>query len=327
MSEMTYRALGNSGLVVSAVGLGCNAFGRRMDAQQTRAVVDVALELGITLFDTADSYGLGESERLLGEALGTRRGDVVLATKFGMDMRGANGLDWGARASRRYVRNAVEASLRRLGTDYIDLYQLHQPDLVTPIEETLRALSDLMTQGKINYIGCSNLMAWQLVEAHWVATTSGLQRFVTAQNEYSVYNRTAEAELLPACARIGVSLLPYFPLASGLLTGKYKQGQPAPQGTRLADQSETLADADFDRLGRIDSFARDRGVTMLDVAVGGLLAQPAVGSVIAGATRPEQVRANVAASRWAPSASDQEELAKLGGAAGSGMTHASFVRR
>jgi aryl-alcohol dehydrogenase-like predicted oxidoreductase len=327
MSEMTYRALGNSGLVVSAVGLGCNAFGRRIDAHQTRAVVDVALELGITLFDTADSYALGESERLLGAALGTRRGDVVLATKFGMDMRGANGLDWGARASRRYVRNAVEASLRRLGTDYIDLYQLHQPDLVTPIEETLSALSDLVTQGKINYIGCSNFMAWQLVEAHWAATTAGLPRFVTAQNEYSVYNRTAEAELVPACARIGVSLLPYFPLASGLLTGKYKQGQPAPQGTRLAEQSATLADADFDRLARIDAFARDRGITMLDVAIGGLLAEPAVGSVIAGATRPEQVRANVAASRWAPSAADQEELVTLGGPSGSGMTHASFVRR
>ena len=200
---MTYRPLGNSGLMVSTVGLGTNAFGSRIDAEQTRAVVDAAIDAGITLFDTSDTYGLGASEELLGRALGKRRDDVVLATKFGMDMGGANGPDWGARASRRYVRRAVEASLRRLGTDHIDLYQLHQPDLVTPIEETLEALTELVTEGKVRYVGCSNFAAWEVVDAHWTAVSAGLRPFVSAQNEYSLYNRAAEEELLPALSRLG----------------------------------------------------------------------------------------------------------------------------
>src|SRR3954466_15798334 len=228
MSDMTYRPLGQSGLMVSVVGLGCNAFGSRIDADRTQRVVDAALDAGITLFDTADTYGGGESEELLGRALGTRRDDVVVATKFGMDMEGANGRDWGARASRRYVRRAVEASLRRLGTDRIDLYQLHQPDLVTPISETLETLSELVAEGKVRYVGCSNFAAWEVVDAHWTAASAGLRPFVSAQNEYSLYNRAAEEELIPALLHVRMSLIAYFPLAYGLLTGKYRRGQEAP---------------------------------------------------------------------------------------------------
>src|SRR3954452_9252612 len=207
MSEMTYRPLGPSGLMVSTVGLGTNAFGARIDAKQTQAVVDADLDEGVTLFDTADTYGLGASEELLGKALGPRRDDVVVATKFGMDMRGSNGPDWGARASRRYVRRAVEGSLRRLGTDHIDLYQLHQPDLVTPIHETLEALTELVAEGKVRYLGCSNFAAWEVVDAYWTAVTSGFRPFVSAQNEYSLYNRAAEEELAAALSRAGMSLI------------------------------------------------------------------------------------------------------------------------
>src|SRR5690625_1071155 len=221
MTEMRYRPLGDSGLMVSVVGVGCNAFGARIDRQQTDAVVGAAVDAGITLFDTSDTYATGESETMLGKALGSRRDDVVVATKFGMDMHGANGPDWGARASRRYARRAVEASLRRLGTDHIDLYQLHTPDGITPIEETLDAMSDFVAEGKVRYIGCSNFTAWQLIDADWTARTAGTQRFVSAQNEYSLYNRSAELELVPAAEQVGVSILPYFPLAYGLLTGKY----------------------------------------------------------------------------------------------------------
>src|SRR5699024_1359918 len=219
MTDMRYSPLGSSGLMVSAVGLGCNAFGARIDAARTEQVVQTALDEGITFFDTSDTYAFGASEELLGKALGSRRDEVVRATKFGMDMQGANGPDWGARASRRYLRTAVEASLRRLGTSHIDLYQLHQPDLVTPIEETLEAMGDLVTEGKVRYIGCSNFAAWELVDADWTARTSGLQPFISVQNEYSLYNRVAESELVPACEHTGVGLLPYFPLAYGLLTG------------------------------------------------------------------------------------------------------------
>jgi aryl-alcohol dehydrogenase-like predicted oxidoreductase len=243
-----------------------------------------------------------------------------------MDMDGANGPDWGARASRRYIRRAVEASLDRLGTDYIDLYQLHQLDLVTPIEETLEALTELVSEGKVRYIGCSNFAAWQVVDAHWTAVTGGLQRFVTAQNEYSLYNRTAEEELVPACEHIGTSILPYFPLAYGLLTGKYKRGQSAPSGTRLEAQSARLENADFDRIEALESFAHERGITILDVAIGGLAAQPAVGSVIAGATRPEQIEANVRAGLWQPSAEDLAELDEINDAALPEMTHRSYAR-
>ena len=322
---MTYRPLGGSGLMVSTVGLGTNAFGSRIDARQTHSVVDPALDAGITLFDTSDTYGLGASEELLGRSLGSRRDDVVLATKFGMDMQGANGPDWGARASRRYVRRAVEASLRRLDTD---LYQLHQPDLVTPVEETLHALTELVTEGKVRYLGCSNFAAWEVVEAHWTATTAGLQPFVSAQNEYSLYNRAAEEELVPALLRTGMSLVAYFPLAYGLLTGKYQRGERAPEGSRLSadSQAQRLADADWDRVEALHGFAEQRGIGILDVAIGGLAAQPAVGSVIAGATRPEQVQANVRAGLWRPTADDLAALAEVNAGRVAGMTHRSYTR-
>jgi aryl-alcohol dehydrogenase-like predicted oxidoreductase len=226
-----HRPLGDSGLVVSVVGIGCNAFGTRIDQDTVDDIVDSALEAGVNFFDTADTYGRGLSEEMLGRALQGRRQDVVLATKFGMDMDGANGPDHGARASRRYVRRAVEASLRRLQTDHIDLYQLHQPDLVTPIEETLSALGELVTEGKVRYVGCSNFAAWEVADAHHVARALNVPGFITAQNEYSLYNRVAEDELLPACQAMGLSVLPYFPLAYGLLTGKYKRDQEAPAGS------------------------------------------------------------------------------------------------
>ncbi|MBM6402324.1 aldo/keto reductase [Phycicoccus sonneratiae] len=309
---MRHRPLGDSGLMVSVVGVGCNAFGSRIDADQTRAVVDAAIDAGITLFDTADSYGDGASEELLGRALGARREQVVLATKFGMGDHEAE--HFGAHGSRRYVRRAVEASLRRLGTDHIDLYQLHRPDPITPVEETLGAMSELVTEGKVRYIGSSNLSAWQVVDADWVARTAGTQRFVSAQNEYSLYNRMAETELVPACEEVGVGLLPYFPLAYGLLTGKYRRGEAAPEGTRLAasSQASRLESARWDRIEALEAFARQRDVSMLQLAVGGLAAQPAVASVISGATRPEQVRANVEAGLWEPTLEDLADLDALG---------------
>lgn len=310
---MTFRQLGDSGLTVSTVGLGCNAFGARIDADQTSAVVSAALDAGVTLFDTADIYGsrAGESEELLGKALGDRREDVVLATKFGMDMRGANGPDWGVRGSRRYIRKAVEASLRRLGTDWIDLYQMHEPDPATPIEETLAALDELVSEGKVRYVGSSNFAGWQVLDADWTARSSGLERFVSAQNKYSLYDRSAEAELVPACEQVGVGILPFFPLEYGLLTGKYRRGAAAPEGSRLESQSQRLEGADFDRIEALQHYAEKRGLSMLQVAIGGLAAQPAVASVIAGATKPEQVRANVEAGAWQPTDDDVEVLAKL----------------
>jgi aryl-alcohol dehydrogenase-like predicted oxidoreductase len=305
---MRYRTLGDSGLMVSELGVGCNAFGARTDAEEVTAIVDAALAAGITLFDTADTYSLGDSERLLGAALRGRREQAVVATKFGMDMDGRNGPDFGVRGSRRYLRIAVEASLRRLDTDYIDLYQLHAPDRITPIEETLGAMSELVTEGKVRYLGCSNVTAWERVNAHWVAAGIGAAPLVSAQNEYSLYNRSAEAELAPACEAVGVSILPYFPLAYGLLTGKYTRGQAAPEGSRLAVQESRLRDADFDKVEALQRFADDCGVPLLHVAIGGLLAQPAVGSVISGVSRPSQIESNVAAAQWQPSA---EELAAL----------------
>ena len=305
---MNHRPLGTSGLVVSVVGLGCNAFGRRIDADASTAVIHAALDEGITLFDTADTYGFGASETILGRALGSRRAEVVVATKFGSDMQGRNGPDWGARASRRSLRTAVTASLRRLGTDCIDLYQPHEPDGVTPFEETLVALDEIVTEGKVRYVGSSNLAAWQVVEADWVARTGGYERFVSAQNKYSIYDRAAEAELVPACERVGVGILPYFPLEYGLLTGKYRRDEPAPVDSRLAVEKERFKTADFDRIEALERFATQQGIALLDVAIGGLAAQPAVASVIAGATRPEQVRANVAASRLQPTADDLAAL-------------------
>ena len=309
---MTYQQLGTSGLTVSTVGIGCNNFGARMADEDVPRVVHAAIDAGVTLFDTADVYGhAGGSETLLGRALGTRRSEVVVATKFGMDMGGANGPDWGARGSRRYVRLAVEASLRRLGTDWIDLYQLHRPDPSTPIEETLSVLTDLVTEGKVRYLGSSNFSGWQAVDADWTARTGGYEPFVSAQNEYSWLDRGAEAELVPALEHTGQSLLPFFPLARGLLTGKYRRGQAAPEGSRLATQADVLAGADFDTVEAIAGFAQERDLTMLQVAIGGLAAMPTVGSVIAGATSVEQIRANVEAGRWQPSGADLDELARI----------------
>ncbi|MGW5266301.1 aldo/keto reductase [Microbispora sp. NPDC004025] len=306
MTEMTYRRLGDSGLVVSALGLGGNNFGRRLDLDATRAVVDAALDAGVTLIDTADTYG--ESETLLGEVLKGRRDQVVLATKFGGDVHGANGPDWGARASRRYVRLAVERSLRRLKTDWIDLYQLHFPDPSTPVEETLSVLTDLVREGKVRYAGSSNFASWQVTDADWLARTGGFERFVSAQNEYSLLDRGVERELVPALLHHGIGLLPYFPLANGLLTGKYRRGEEPPAGTRLVDRPQYLTDARFAVVERLREFADRQGVTLLDVAIGGLLAQPAVSSVIAGATRPEQIKANVAAAAWRPDEAALKEL-------------------
>ncbi len=317
MADMRRRRLGDSGLTVSVVGLGCNNFGRRVDAAGARAVVDAAIDSGITLFDTADVYGTpsGTSEEHLGAALAAngRRDDVVVATKFGAPMHGANGPAWDARASRRYLHRAVEGSLRRLGTDRIDLYQLHQPDELTPIEETLRALDDLVRAGKVRYVGSSNFAGWQVADAAWVARTGHLTPFISAQNEYSWLDRGVEAELVPACTRFGIGMLPYFPLASGLLTGKYRRGQAPPAGTRLADEryAGRLEAARWDVIEGLETYARQRSLTMLQVAIGGLAAKPAVASVIAGATSADQVRANVAAGEWQPSPDDLAELDRI----------------
>ncbi|SCE92538.1 Predicted oxidoreductase [Micromonospora coriariae] len=310
---MTYRRLGDSGLVVSVVGIGCNNFGRKLDLDGTRAVVDAALDAGITLFDTADIYGepQGSSEELLGQALKGRRDDVVVATKFGMDMNGLNGPDFGARGSRRYIARAVEASLRRLGADHIDLYQMHEPDPGTPIDETLAALDDLVRDGKVRYLGNSNFAGWQIADADWVASSNGRARFISAQNHYSLVERSVEAEVIPACERFGLGMLPFFPLANGLLTGKYKREAQPPAGSRLSGggrYAERLAAADWDTIEAIEAYAAERGLTMLQVAIGGLAAQPAVTSVIAGATTPEQVLANAAAGTWEPT---DEDLAAL----------------
>jgi aryl-alcohol dehydrogenase-like predicted oxidoreductase len=305
------RRLGRSGLAISTVGLGTNNFGMKLDLEQSRAVVHAALDNGITLFDTSDSYG--DSEERLGEILQGARSDVVIATKFGSDVRRLgqdNGVDWGARGSRRYIRRAVENSLRRLRTDWIDLYQMHRPDPLTPIGETLSALDDLVREGKVRYVGHSNFSGWQAAEAEWVARTHHLERFISAQNEYSLLKRGIETDLVPALEQYGIGLLPYFPLASGLLTGKYRRGEAAPEGSRVQawKMESELKEATFDVLEGLEAFAADRSITLLEVAVGGLAAQPAVASVIAGATTPEQVAANVKAGEWRPTA---EELAEI----------------
>lgn len=318
MGENNFRRLGRSGLAVSATGLGCNNLGRPHTATQTpegsRAVVDAAIDAGITLFDVADTYGqpVGRSEELLGAALGSRRGDVIVATKFGMDARGANGPDFGARGSRRYVRAAVQASLRRLNTDWIDLYQLHQPDPLSPIEETLAALDELVVAGMVRYVGHSNFSGWQLADAAWSAKTSSRAPFISAQNEYSLLNRAVERDLIPAAEAFGVGVLPFFPLANGLLSGKYT-GADAPTGSRLREQKPHLLDsAPWDSLERLQNFADQRAVTMLQVAFGWLLANPQVSSVIAGATSPEQVLANAAAATaFVPTQDDLDEIDKI----------------
>ncbi|WP_146841455.1 aldo/keto reductase [Cellulomonas composti] len=299
---MTFRRLGDSGLTVSTAGLGCNTFGATLAPEGVPGLVAAALDAGVTFFDTADVYGgtPGQSEELLGAALRAVRDEVVVATKFGMDTGGLNGPDWGARGSRRYVRRAVEGSLRRLGTDRIDLYQLHAPDALTPVEETLAALHELVLEGKVLYVGSSNLAAWQVVEADWTARSSGLTPFVSAQNRYNLLDRSAERELVPATEAVGVGMIPYVPLASGLLTGKYRRDEPAPAGVRLTRMPDRLRAADFDRIDALSALAADWGIDLPTVALGGLAAQPAVATVIAGARTPEQVRANVTATLWEP---------------------------
>jgi aryl-alcohol dehydrogenase-like predicted oxidoreductase len=314
---MEIRNLGRSGMRVSTIGLGCNNFGWRLDLQGTRAVIHKALDLGITLFDTADVYGdMGGSETLMGQVLGTRRRDIVLATKFRQPMNAEGTL---AGASRRYIMTAVEASLRRLRTDWIDLYQLHFPDPLTPMEETLRALDDLVRQGKILYIGCSNLPAWEVADAHWIARTQHLDGFISCQDEYSLVVRDAERQLIPAAKRYGLGLLPYFPLASGLLTGKYRRGQPMPGEARLT-ATERLADRYLTDRNRkvaeeLAAFAERRGHTLLELAFSWLLTREPVASVIAGATRPEQLEENVKAGGWKLSAEDLAEVDRLCGVA------------
>ena len=307
---MKQRSLGKSGLQVSLIGLGCNNFGGRIDLEASRKVVHKALDLGITLFDTADTYGeRGGSETILGQLLGDRRKDIVLATKFGMPMDDAGILKG---ASRRYILSEVEASLRRLKTDWIDLYQLHMPDPLTPIEETLRSLEDLIRQGKVRYIGCSNLPAWQVVEALWMARLLGINAFVSCQDEYSLLVRDPDRELLPAMEAYGLGLLPYFPLASGLLTGKYKRNEPMPEGARLTT-TQRLADrylknANWQIVERMEEFCAKRGHSLLELAFSWLVARPRVSSVIAGATRPEQVEQNVKAADWVLTPEDLAEI-------------------
>lgn len=309
---MRYRTLGSSGLLVSVVGLGCNNFGTRLDAAASRNVIDAALDAGITLLDTSDSYGGGGgSESAIGEALVGRRDSVVLATKFGSPAYDAFGPAAGRHASRSWIRRAVEASLRRLRTDYLDLYQLHFPDPGTPMEETIAAMSELVTEGKVRYLGHSNLAGWQIARAAHLSKESGGTPFVSAQNHYSLLERDVETEVVPACEAYGLGLLPYFPLANGLLTGKVRRGQQAPEGTRIAARKGYVTDEKLDRVEALVSYASERKVSLLDVAIGGLAAQPAVASVIAGATSAEQVRANAAAGEWEPTTDDLAALDDL----------------
>jgi aryl-alcohol dehydrogenase-like predicted oxidoreductase len=308
---MERRRLGNSNLEVTAVGIGCNNFGMRCDENQTRAVVHKALDLGINFFDTADIYGgRGTSEELLGRALGARRCEVVIATKFGGPM--GEGLGGG---SAKYIPKAVEASLRRLGTDCIDLYQIHFPDRAVPIEETLRALDALVKEGKVRAIGCSNFAGWQLADALWTSRFHGLAAFCAAQNQYSLLERQIERELVPAVRHYGVGILPYFPLASGLLTGKYRKGEQPPAGTRLALMGDRagrlLSDANFDKIEKLRAFAAEHGHSLLELAIGSLVSKAYVPCVIAGATRPEQVELNVKAAEWRLSQDEKTALREL----------------
>lgn len=309
---MEYRRLGTSGLKVSEIGLGCNNFGMRIDQAQTSAVVSAALDAGVTFFDTADVYGATQSEVMLGKALGSRRHDVVVATKFGNPIGAA---PYAGGGSRRYVVTAIEASLKRLGTDYIDLYQIHRPDPQTPIEETLQALDDLVRAGKVRYIGCSNFEGWRIADADWTARTGRLHRFVSAQNNYSLLERRLEREVLPACERFGLGLLPFFPLASGLLTGKYRRGEPPPDGTRLAvwgaRGAEVMSERNFDRVEKLADWAAARGRTLLELAFAWLLSRPAVSSVIAGATSPAQIAANAATAGWRLTAEEADQVSAL----------------
>ena len=318
MAQIDYRTLGNSGLIVSTIGLGCNNFGRTGTSTEGQAgtslVIDAAIDTGVTLFDTADIYGAerGLSETLMGHALRGKRDQVVLATKFGMEMAGSNGPDWNTRGSRRYVRLAVEASLRRLQTDWIDLYQLHQPDPNTPIEETLAVLDDLITEGKVRYIGHSNLAGWQIAEAEFTARMNGHPAFISSQNEYSLLVRDAEDEVLPAVNAYGLGFLPFFPLYNGLFTGKFsREGGPADSRIMMI-RRHLLNDAPWDTIERYQQFCDDRSVTMLAATLAWLLAQPGLTSVIAGATKPEQIVQNAeAATAWRPTTEDVAYISAL----------------
>jgi aryl-alcohol dehydrogenase-like predicted oxidoreductase len=311
MTDISYRPLGRSGLMVSTIGLGCNNFGRpktqTATQQGTTSVINAAIDAGITLFDTADIYGgeRGQSETLMGNALKGKRDQIVLATKFGMDMQGANGPDWGARGSRRYIRLAVESSLKRLQTDWIDLYQYHEPDGITPIGETLDALDELIQEGKVRYIGHSNLAGWQIAEAEYLAELRQHPKFISAQNQYSLIVRGVEHEVLPAVNAYGLGFLPFFPLFQGVFTGKYKRSGGPADGRLSAIRPELLERVDWDAMDRYQKFCDERGITMLAATFGWFLAQPGVSSVIAGATKPEQATENAAAGNaWTPSAED-----------------------
>jgi aryl-alcohol dehydrogenase-like predicted oxidoreductase len=307
---MDYRPLGNSGLLVSVVGLGCNNFGGRIDLDASKAVIEAALDEGVTMFDTADIYGeQGGSEKVLGEVLGTRRNDILLATKFGHQKHDMGyGPAAGAKGGRAYIRRAVEESLRRLRTDWIDLYQFHTPDPETPIAETLAALHELVAEGKVRYIGHSNLAAWQLAEAAHTASDMGVTPFISAQNKWSLLDRDIEREVVPAAEQYGLGVLPFFPLAQGLLTGKVRRGKPIAEGTRLASRAHLVTDDRLDQVEQLRTVAEKLGRSLLELAIGWLAAQPVVGSVIAGATKPEQILANVAAGAWTPS---RDELALI----------------
>ena len=306
---MDYRRLGRSGLEVSVVGIGCNNFGRRCDQEQTTAVVDKALEVGINLFDTADIYGGdGRSEQFLGKALEGRRQDAVVATKFSGPM-GDGPMRRGT--SRRYIMDAVDASLTRLNTDYIDLYQVHFPDAETPMEETVRALDDLVRAGKVRYLGNSNFSGWQIAHADWIAQTNHQTPFIAAQNQWSLLQRGVESEIVPAAQAFGLGVLPFFPLASGMLTGKYKRGTDAPEGTRLAEgpmAARSLTDRNFDIVEPLEVYALEHGHTLLELAFSWLASHPAVSSVIAGATKPEQVESNAEATGWVLTAEERAEV-------------------
>ncbi len=307
---MEQRNLGKSGLLVSVVGIGCNNFGGRIDFDASKAVIHKALDLGITLFDTADTYGnRGGSETILGQVLGEERKNIVLATKFGWDMDDAGKMKG---ASRRYIMSAVQASLKRLKTDYIDLYQLHKPDPRTPIEETLRTLNDLVRMGMVRYIGCSNLPAWQVSDAYWTARSLGLEGFASCQDEYSLLVRDVERELVPAIERYQMGLLPYFPLASGLLSGKYRKDAPMPEDARLTKNQNlakgVLTERNWQIVEQLRAFCEARGHSLLELAFSWLAARPVVSSVIAGATKSEQLEQNVQAVNWKLT---PEELAEV----------------
>jgi aryl-alcohol dehydrogenase-like predicted oxidoreductase len=305
---MEYRQLGRSGLTVSAVGLGCNNFGMRIDAEATDKVVHQSLDEGITFFDTAEMYGGGKSEEFLGAALGARRDEVVIATKFG----GPRSAGVYAPGSRRNVVNAVEGSLRRLGTDYIDLYYQHYTDPNTPVEETLEALTDLVGQGKVRYIASSNVTGWMVADADHLAANRGLQRFTGCQIEWSLLNRFVENEIVPACQKFELGIVPYFPLASGLLTGKHQRGVPFAEDSRMSNAyfASAATDENWDRIERLTKVAEDAGHTILELAICWLLSQPGVSSVLTGATKPEQVTSNVASSDWRLSTTELAAVAE-----------------